>query len=197
MSRMRGVQERPAGLVVHQDVLSVGEEARLVGRFASLDLQPVVMRGVASRRRACHFGAGYDFDARTATAAMPIPTYLLNLRTRCADLAGEHPESFVEGLVTEYRAGSGIGWHKDALVFGHVVLGVSLGSDAVMRFQRRAVGGERRVHEEPLPQRSAYVLTGAARWVWQHSIPPVTELRYSVTFRQLQSGRELGGRSPG
>jgi alkylated DNA repair dioxygenase AlkB len=55
-----------------------------------------------------------------------------------------------------------------------------------MRFQRRAAGGERRVHEEALPRRSGYVLAGAARWVWQHSIPPVKELRYSVTYRQLR-----------
>lgn len=165
----------------------MGDETLLVDRFASLDLRPVVMHGVASRRRTCHFGAGYDFDARTATAAESMPSYLLDLRSRCAALAGEEPASFVEGLVTEYDVGSAIGWHKDALVFGPVVLGVSLTSDSVMRFQRRAAGGERRVHEEPLPRRSAYVLAGAARWMWQHSIPPVKELRYSVTFRQLRA----------
>jgi alkylated DNA repair dioxygenase AlkB len=39
--------------------------------------------------------------------------------------------------------------------------------------------------------RSAYLLRGDARWDWQHSIPPVDELRYSVTFRTLVE-RELG-----
>jgi alkylated DNA repair dioxygenase AlkB len=192
MAPMRGVPERPAGLAVHQDVLSEGEEARLVGRFMSLDLRPVVMHGVASRRRTSHFGAGYDFDARTATPAKPLPSYLVDLRSRCAELAGEDAASFVEALVTEYDAGAAIGWHKDALVFGPVVLGVSLASDSVMRFQRRAAGGERRVHEEPLPRRSAYVLAGAARWTWQHSIPPVKDLRFSVTFRQLRADRGRG-----
>jgi alkylated DNA repair dioxygenase AlkB len=33
--------------------------------------------------------------------------------------------------------------------------------------------------------RSAYHLTGPARHEWQHSIPSVTELRYSITFRSL------------
>jgi alkylated DNA repair protein (DNA oxidative demethylase) len=33
------------------------------------------------------------------------------------------------------------------------------------------------------------VLTGAARWTWQHSIPPVAEDRWSVTFRQLARAR--------
>jgi alkylated DNA repair protein (DNA oxidative demethylase) len=183
---MRGMPEVPAGLVVRPDLVTDDEEAQLVEHCAAADLQPLVMRGVASRRRVAHFGAGYDFDARAATPAAPLPAYLLGLRERCAALADVPPESFVEALVTEYDVGASIGWHKDALAFGSVVVGVSLGSDAVMRFQRRAAGGERRVHEQPLPRRSAYVLSGAARWSWQHSIPPVTELRWSVTFRQLR-----------
>lgn len=184
---MRGVPEVPAGLVMHPDLLTPEEEAELVERCAAEDLQPLVMRGVPSRRRVAHFGAGYDFDAQSATPAAPVPDHLLGLRGRCAALADVSPDSFVEALVTEYDVGASIGWHKDALVFGPVVVGVSLGSDAVMRFQRRAAGGERRVHEQPLPRRSAYVLSGAARWTWQHSIPAVAELRWSVTFRQLRT----------
>lgn len=34
--------------------------------------------------------------------------------------------------------------------------------------------------------RSAYLLTGQARWTWQHSIPPGSALRYSLTFRTLR-----------
>jgi alkylated DNA repair dioxygenase AlkB len=186
---MRGAPERPSGLAVHPDLLTAAEERELLDRFGSLDLRAVVMHGVASRRRTCHFGAAYDYGARTATATEPLPSYLLDLRARSAELAGEDAETFVEALVSEYDVGAAIGWHKDALVFGPVVLGVSLASDSVMRFQRRAAGGERRVHEEPLPRRSGYVLRGAARWVWQHSIPAVDELRYSVTFRQLRADR--------
>jgi alkylated DNA repair dioxygenase AlkB len=56
----------------------------------------------------------------------------------------------------------------------------------VMRFQRRASGGERRVFEQPLAKRSAYVLAGAARSAWQHSVPAVKQERWSVTFRQVR-----------
>jgi hypothetical protein len=35
-----------------------------------------------------------------------------------------------------------------------------------------------------LEPRSAYRLAGA-RHDWQHSIPPMAELRYSITFRTL------------
>lgn len=89
-------------------------------------------------------------------------------------------------LITRYPAGATIGWHRDAHAFGTVVGGLSLGSDCVMRFQRRAAGGERRVFEQPLDRRSGYVLTGAARWVWQHSIPAVPHERFSITFRTLR-----------
>jgi alkylated DNA repair dioxygenase AlkB len=34
-----------------------------------------------------------------------------------------------------------------------------------------------------LQPRSAYVLRGAARWDWQHSIAPTPALRYSITLR--------------
>jgi alkylated DNA repair dioxygenase AlkB len=34
--------------------------------------------------------------------------------------------------------------------------------------------------------RSAYLLSGKARWSWQHSIPATDALRYSITFRTLK-----------
>ena len=36
--------------------------------------------------------------------------------------------------------------------------------------------------------RSAYLLSGAARSAWEHSIPPVEALRYSITFRNMRAG---------
>jgi hypothetical protein len=53
-----------------------------------------------------------------------------------------------------------------------------------MRFQRRA-GGVRYLFELELAPRSAYLLQGAARYAWQHGIPPVKSLRYSITFARL------------
>ena len=184
---MRGVVEEPAGLVYRPELLAADEETGLLELLAGLETEPVVMHGVASRRRVRHFGVGYDFDSWQVAPTEPIPEPLLGLRDRAAGLAGVEPPSFVEALVTLYPPGASIGWHRDASAFGRVVVGVSLGSDAVMRFQRRAAGGERRVFEQPLERRSAYVLSGAARSAWQHSVPPVKEARWSVTFRQLRA----------
>jgi DNA oxidative demethylase len=183
---MRGTVEHPAGLTYREDLLTVAEEESLLRRFASMELEPVVVRGHAARRTVRHYGWTYDFDSWGLTPAERPPAYLDDLRARCADLTDIEPEAWEEVLVTRYAPGDGIGWHRDAATFGPVVVGVSLGGDAVMRFQRRAAGGERRVFEQPLARRSAYVLAGAARSAWQHSVPPVPALRWSVTFRTVR-----------
>jgi alkylated DNA repair protein (DNA oxidative demethylase) len=150
---------------------------------------PLVLHGVPSRRLTRHFGVGYDFSSRGTVEAEPVPDYLLPLRKKAAEFSGVDGDSFAEALVSFYPPGATISWHKDVLAFGGVVVGVSLASPCVMRFQRTAAGGERRVFEQPLAPRSAYVLTGAARYAWQHSIPAVSADRWSVTFRQLAASR--------
>jgi alkylated DNA repair dioxygenase AlkB len=40
--------------------------------------------------------------------------------------------------------------------------------------------------------RSAYLLRGPARDQWEHSIPPVDSLRYSITFRSFRPDRAPG-----
>ena len=68
-------------------------------------------------------------------------------------------------------------------MFGDVIA-VSLAAPCTLRLRRKQGNGWERtsVHVQP---RSAYLLRGEVRWDWQHSIPPVDELRYSVTFRTL------------
>ena len=94
-------------------------------------------------------------------------------------------------LINEYRPGSPIGWHRDAPQYD-VVAGVSLLSACQMRFRPylapsalRAAAGPRRnaTHEVLLEPRSAYVMTGEARYAFEHHIPAVETLRYSITFR--------------
>jgi hypothetical protein len=34
-------------------------------------------------------------------------------------------------------------------------------------------------------------MRGPARWDWQHSIPPVDKLRYSITFRSLRESQGM------
>lgn len=189
---MRGVHEHPAGLHYRADVVDPAEESALLVWCTSLETEPVVMHGVESRRRVRHFGVHYDAASWRTVPTDPVPDVLLGLREVAAGLADVDPATLAEALVTCYPPGAGIGWHRDATAFGPVVVGVSLAADAVMRFQRTAAGGERRVFEQPLVRRSAYVLSGAARSAWQHSVPTVEEERWSVTFRQLRRAQDAG-----
>ena len=85
----------------------------------------------------------------------------------------------------EYQPGATIRWHRDAGAFGPTVIGVSLRSACRMRFRRRRDDGWETA-EATLEPRSLYLLAGAARATWQHSIPPTRDLRYSITFRTLR-----------
>src|SRR3954453_10796272 len=174
----------PEGLIYRADVVTPEEEAELLAGLASLRFHPIVIHGQAARRTARHYGMSYDYQSRTPSPGEPVPEWIEPVRTRAAELADVEPKKLVEVLVQHYPAGAPMGWHYDAPAFD-IVVGISLGGAARFRFQR-GKGQERRVAELPLEPRSGYVLSGEARWKWQHSIPPAKEPRWSITFRTLR-----------
>jgi alkylated DNA repair protein (DNA oxidative demethylase) len=175
------------GLIYRADLLTAAEESRLVAHIRPLDFAPFEFQGWEGKRRTVSFGWAYDFNDSRLREAPSIPDFLLPLRDRAAALARVEPASFVHALVIEYDVGAGIGWHRDRPAFG-VVAGVSLLAPCTLRFRRREGKRFARVSLELAP-RSAYVLTGAVRHEWEHSIAPMEVLRYSVTFRTLAEKR--------
>jgi alkylated DNA repair dioxygenase AlkB len=175
----------PNGLVYRPDLIDVGEEASLIKAIAALPFAPFQFHGYEGNRRVVSFGWSYDFARGVLEPASPIPDILLPLREKVAALTGRAPEDFRQALAIEYTPGAGIGWHRDRPQFD-IVAGVSLGSSCPFRFRRKLGDGFERATLRPAP-RSAYVLTGPAREVWEHSIPPVEALRYSVTFRTFRN----------
>jgi alkylated DNA repair dioxygenase AlkB len=173
------------GLVYVEDLVSVDEERELLAFLERLDFRDVIMRGQKARRTVRHFGLDYDYERGELSPADPLPAALHVLRDRCAALMEREPAELVQILISRYPEGAGIGWHRDAPMFGSKVAGVSLGAPCRMRFQR-TVAGTRHVSDIELAPRSAYVLSGKARWSWQHSIPATKGLRHSVTFRTLK-----------
>ena len=175
----------PEGSQYREDFLDETEERELLDRISSLEFHEVRMRGVAAKRRVIQYGWKYSFESFKTTEGPPVPEFLLPVRDRAASFASVAPESLSEALLTEYSPGAPIGWHRDAPGFG-IVVGVSLLARCRFRFRRGRTGAweTRDLVVEP---RSAYLLSGPARSEWQHSIPPVSELRYSITFRTLRS----------
>jgi alkylated DNA repair dioxygenase AlkB len=177
--------ESPAaeGLAYRPDAITPAEEAALVEEISALELKPFEFRGYQGLRRVKAFGWRYDYGAMAIQEAAELPSFLLPVRERAAALAGLRPDQLQQALVTEYQAGAGIGWHRDRPQFGEVV-GISLLSRCVLRLRRRRGQGWERANLPAAP-RSAYLLKGPARSEWEHSIAPMQELRYSVTFRRL------------
>jgi DNA oxidative demethylase len=179
----------PEGFLFVPEFLSLDEENDLLAFVRGLDFHTFQMRGVTAKRRVVSFGWHYSFESYKATLADPIPEPLLPIRGRAAAIAGVAAEAFSEALVTEYEPGAGIGWHRDAPPFG-IVAGISLGATCRMRFQKGR-GEQRAVAAVELTPRSLYLLTGEARGKWEHTIPAVKELRYSLTFRTMRREERL------
>lgn len=174
----------PEGFRYQADFVTPREEQTLADHLAALDFEPFQFRGYEGRRRVVSFGWRYDFNGPGLVEAEPMPEWLLPIRDRAAAFAGLPGEAFAHVLINEYREGAPIGWHKDRPIFDKVV-GVSLLAAATMRFRRRV--GERfeRINT-PLAPRSAYLLDGPARALWEHSLPEAKAHRYSITFRNLR-----------
>ena len=184
----------PDGLLYRPDFVSPEEEHDLVAEIELLEFSQVEMRGAVARRRTVHYGWTYGYYARRTGPGPPLPTFLLPLRARAAEWASIDEAAFVEALITEYPAAATIGWHRDAPMFGDVIAGISLLSSSRMKFRPYVSPSDvkpdspprKTTHEIDLAPRSAYLLTGSARRDFEHSIPAVPGLRYSVTFRTLR-----------
>ena len=179
-----------AGLDYRPGFIGEAEEQALIDQLAAQELTPFRFQGWLGNRKTQSFGWRYDFDDASFTRTEPIPEWLAPLRAAAASFAGVAPDDFVHVLLARYDPGAGIGWHKDRDVFEQVV-GVSLGTPAVLRFRQRTTSGFRRTSLEVAP-RSAYLLSGEARWEWEHRITPGDQLRFSITLRTLSAkGRRI------
>ena len=176
----------PEGFRYATDVIDAAEEVALLAHVRALPFREFEFQGYTAKRRVISFGWHYDFAARHLEKANDIPPFLLDLRERAARFASMEPAALQHVLVMEYGPGAAIGWHRDKSVFGQIV-GVSLLSSCTFRL-RRAVGANWERVSLTAEPRSAYLLSGPARDEWEHSIPGVEGLRYSVTFRNLREG---------
>jgi alkylated DNA repair protein (DNA oxidative demethylase) len=175
----------PQGLHYTSELIDRDEERALVDAVAALPFAPFQFHGFEGNRRTVSFGLHYAFDGSGLRAADPIPDFLMPVRDKAAAFAGVDPRALMHLLVIEYAPGAGIGWHRDRPVFDEVV-GISLLAPARLRFRRKA-GAKWERHAVIVEPRSVYLLTGAAREEWEHSIPPLETLRYSLTFRTLKA----------
>jgi alkylated DNA repair dioxygenase AlkB len=174
----------PSGFRYQPDLISRKEEAELADCLQALPFAPFDFHGHLANRRVMGFGFRYDYESRRLVEAAGIPDFLLGLRQKVASFAGRPADSFAQVLINEYRPGAGIGWHRDKPHFEDVA-GVSLLVSCSFRLRRK--NGSKWDRETIVVEpRSVYLMTGAARNEWEHSIPPVSAHRYSITLRTLR-----------
>lgn len=188
-------RELPEGMRYEREFLTPAEEESLLAVVQSLPLAEMNYKGYTARRRVASYGGSYDFDAKRLRQAQALPRALEPLRDKVAGWLGSAPGAFTQVLVAEYRPGTPLGWHRDVPDFEDVV-GVSLLGEATMRLRpyppRDPKKGD--VLKLLLEPRSIYLLRGAARWGWQHSVAATPALRYSITFRTARRhGSGAGG----
>ncbi len=135
----------PHGLVYRPQFITRAEEAALLAAIAPLPFREARFQQYVARRRVVHFHADGDVDTDDAYddgesfSSGPLSPFLVALAAanrRCT--FGITRPAFVHALVTEYRPGAPIGWHRDKPAYG-VVFGLSLlgtGHDALSSARR-------------------------------------------------------------
>jgi alkylated DNA repair dioxygenase AlkB len=174
----------PEGFQYQPELLTEEEEGELIDRFRDLPFKEYEFHGFLGKRRVVSFGWKYDFNTGKLQGSDPIPEFIVPICEKAAAFAAIDPQTIAHVLVTEYSAGTAIGWHKDRPHFEDVI-GISLASECVFRLRRKASSSWQR-RSITLAPRSVYVMRGPVRNEWEHSIPAVTSLRYSITFRNLR-----------
>jgi alkylated DNA repair dioxygenase AlkB len=149
----------PSGLFLTPDFITEAEERELV---LWLDQQPW---STELSRRTQHYGYQYNYTNRSIQVTVPLTGPLSQLQQKF----GAAGHNLTQCIVNEYYRDQGIAPHIDLNIFGPVIVGVSLGADAVMSFER-STNNNMESFECFLPRRSLLMLTGEARSQWKHSI---------------------------
>ena len=152
--------------------------------FETLPFKPFEFHGYQGNRRIVSYGYRYDYAGRALRTSEAMPDFLAPLREVASQFSGIAADKLEQALVTEYAPGAGIGWHRDKPMFEDVVA-LSFLAPCVLRLRRQDGTGWQRQAVEIAP-RSGYLLHGAVRSEWEHSIVPMDVLRYSVTFRSFR-----------
>ena len=173
-----------SGRLHHQRRRSAARRRDRIDRVLDVRMRGVVARG-ASRFSA---GAATLRPRQRRAAGLSHPS-----ARQGRSVANVDAQAFAMALINEYRPGAPIGWHRDTPQYG-MVAGISLLSSCRMKFRRYLpprINRHRRVADAPprpilLERRSAYLMTGESRSAYEHHIPAVTALRYSITFRTVR-----------
>lgn len=178
------------GLSYIPEYISQQEEVELI---RTIDAQPWITE---LKRRVQHYGYRYDYKARSVTPESylgPLPEWLSSYADQLCT-GGFFPQLPDQVIINEYEPGQGIAPHIDCVpCFTDTIASISLDSTCIMEFTHAETQQKISVLLEP---RSLVVLSGNARYRWQHAIPHrktdhhnghafLRNRRLSLTFRKI------------
>ena len=177
----------PPGFSYYQDFITAEEEAWLITQVDQMELHPMQFQGYEAKRLVASFGYDWSFHKRVLTKGKDIPGAFKGMLEKVGAFLSVSPSDFGELLLTRYPAGAVINWHRDAPPFD-IIAGISLKAGCPFKFRphEKAKQGRGTVITLPVSRRSLYVMSGASRTEWQHSIPALKEERISITLRTLR-----------
>ncbi len=167
----------PPGFRYKADFITLEEEEEFLREFKRTTFKNFMWEGYESKRRIGSFNrkSGY-------------PEFFKPIVKRVAAFAGILPSQIDYALISEYSPGTQIGWHRDKGGYAKVI-GISLGSIATFRLRKLSnIKNKNKwprfnITAEP---RSLYIMSGETMFSWQHSIPPIPDLRWSLTMRTVE-----------
>lgn len=149
----------------------------------NIKLEPI--SSSANSRRVAHYGYFYSYDRTGLKPADPIPLDLHKLADskRINKLVdGLINKEFDQVIINEYKPGQQIYYHTDhTKLFGEIIACVTIGQPVPIKFKYGNTIKKINVEEG-----SMYIMTGDARYKWQHSLINNTkDTRYSITYRTI------------
>jgi alkylated DNA repair dioxygenase AlkB len=177
----------PEGFNYYPHFLSEDEEDELCREILKFDLQNMNYHGYKANRKTASFGYDYSFENNKLSKGKDIPAAFDWLIEKTGKYISVERNKFAEMLITEYPPGAVINWHRDVPQFD-LIAGISLLTDCRFRLRPYDKAKQTRssVNSFTVQRRSLYTMQNDVRWNWQHSIAPVKQTRYSITFRTFK-----------
>jgi len=168
-----------AGLTYIPEYINPGSEDALIH---TIDQQQWL---TDLKRRVQHYGYRYDYKARNVTKELKLGVVPEWLSSYCYQLhaKGLFPHIPDQVIINEYQPGQGIASHIDCVpCFEETVASLSLGSPCIMDFTQSETQEKISILLEP---RSLVLLSGDARYRWQHAIAHrKTDSHNGIAFRR-------------
>ena len=162
------------------------EELAMIKEKLDTEIELEPLSKSTNSRRVAHYGYYYSYDRSGLNEAPAMPEYLAKLVTnkRINTVTGTSivDKTFEQLIINEYKPGQQIAYHTDHIKqFGPVIACITIGKSVPIKFKYGTI--EKSVEIEP---GSMYIMTGDARYKWQHSLKNTSESnRYSLTYRTV------------